>query len=667
MRWIFSLLAIPVVALVFYTPPDNAQLYLDESVPFVGAGINSTGLDGDGILVAVIDTGINYTHPDLYGLGPDGKVVGGYNLLNPREPPMDYNGHGTQVAGIIAAEGGITGVAPKAGLLAYKVSEDGEGVRPDLIVRAIEMAVLDGADIINISLGVNKTSPRIDAAVSEATSRGVLVIAAAGNDGPASGSIGSPGLNPTAITVGATYNNLTSSMLATLEVDGTAYTVLPMLDAIMPKTVIEANMVFGGYGRESDLDGVNTGGSILLVERGSDTPGELLYFSIKEANAAAAGAAAIIVYNNEPGLFFGELVHEFVEPGYEPRIPAASMDQSDGLKIRDGITSDSRARLQFFHNPDHPVQFSSRGPTSQFYIKPDMMAPGAYINTTTTNGYRVTSGTSYAAPHVSGAAALLLQKYQNLTPEDIRSILTTTSSTVINMSGVPAGLDDVGTGRLDVGAALSSGLVIHPNVIVGTVTARSDTVAAHLDLQYLGQKGSIQLDHDIPDTNVSYDILDDSVVLLMQAPQGSRGHITITHNNIPHTVPVVIHRTQGSVETAQESGRLFFTVWHPDDWSFAKITATGRNGQTHHASLIPGQQAYLDVYHNDTYYIKADIVSGTQSSEAYDTIRVDSVLEGAVPPAYEVPWRQVAIVAVVAGTMGAIGITIHTRTGGQQQ
>ncbi len=659
MRWLFGVLVIPLLVLAFYVPTDKAHTYLDRSVPFVGAGIENTDLDGAGIVVAVIDTGIDYSHLDLYGFGPGNKVIGGYNFINPLTPPIDYNGHGTQVAGIIAADGGIQGVAPAVSLLAYKVSEDGEGVRSELIVGAIEMAVQDGADIINISLGINKTNTSIDAAVNRAVSQGVLVIAAAGNDGPSPSTIGSPGHNPMALTVGATYNNLTSSRIAVLDVDGVPYTVMPMLDSSTPRDSIVGPIVFGGYGSESDLADLDAVGTILLVERGSIMPDELLYFSIKESNAADAGAMAMIVYNSEAGMFFGELVHNMNRPDYEPRIPTVSMSRADGLEIKDSIQPDSTARLRFFHSPDYPVQFSSRGPVSPFYIKPDIMAPGVYINTTSTNGYSVVSGTSYAAPHVSGAAALLLQRYPDLTPEDIRSLLATTAVDVIDMSGDTASIDDAGLGRMDMRAALSSGLLIRPHVIIDTVTPNSDPVAVTLELGHAEERGPVQIDYDIPGVDIRHQVVDDLLLLVINAPEEVDGRLTISHEGVDHSVPVIIRQTDGTISTTQENGRLSFQIDYPEDWSFAKITATGRNGQTYVTSAIPSDTSYVDIYLNDLYYIQADIVSGLESSEVYDTVLVNTVSDDAAPPSYNIPWRPIAVVGSVVSVLMIAGVVMH--------
>ena len=300
------------IVLQSFQPDNEIKTYIENSVPYIGSEIPKIdGIDGTGIKIAVIDTGVDFNHPDLFGWGPDGKVIGGYNFIQENQLPMDTNGHGTKVAGIIAADGNVFGVAPKAKILAYKVSEDGEGVSSELIKGAIEKAIEDKADIINISLGVNRTNSKIDNAVNHALDNGIFVVTAAGNDGPKLETIGSPGRNFESVTVGATYNNMTSSLIATLEIDEKQYTVIPMVGSSKTKEPIIGKIIFGGHGKIDDLENINIKDSILIVERGSNVEGELLFFSIKETNAANAGAKALIVYNNEPGIFLGELIHEF--------------------------------------------------------------------------------------------------------------------------------------------------------------------------------------------------------------------------------------------------------------------------------------------------------------------------------------------------------------------
>jgi len=212
---IFSLIVLissSVILWELFDIEDEFELYLDKSGPFVGTETPILkGINGEGVKIAVIDTGVDFNHPDLLGWGPEGKVVGGYNFIQDGELPMDNNGHGTQVAGVIAADGQIKGIAPNAKILAYKVSEDGNTVSSELIIKAIEKAIEEKADIINISLGVNKTNTQIDSAVTKALENEIFVVTAAGNDGPRFGTIGSPGRNFGSVTVGATYNNITPS------------------------------------------------------------------------------------------------------------------------------------------------------------------------------------------------------------------------------------------------------------------------------------------------------------------------------------------------------------------------------------------------------------------------------------------------------------------------
>ena len=153
---------------------DGVRTYLDRSVPFVGADIpRLDGIGGGGILIAVIDTGVDYEHPDMLGWRGDGKVAGGYNFLwgDDGNAPLDTDGHGTQVAGVASADGSLQGVAPKSRILAYKVSEDGSNVSSELIARAVTRAVEDGADVINISMGISAENSVIEDAVNEALRR----------------------------------------------------------------------------------------------------------------------------------------------------------------------------------------------------------------------------------------------------------------------------------------------------------------------------------------------------------------------------------------------------------------------------------------------------------------------------------------------------------------
>jgi subtilisin family serine protease len=166
---------------------------------------------GDGVQIAIVDTGVDYTHSDLgdcsesqFLSGECEKVVDGYDFVNDESDPMDNNGHGTHVAGIAAADGDIKGAAPEAEILAYKVLNSGGGGTSDQIIAGIEKAVENNADIISLSLGGrgNPDSP-MSQAVDNAVEKGSLAVVAAGNSGDYK-TIGTPGTSRKALTVGST-------------------------------------------------------------------------------------------------------------------------------------------------------------------------------------------------------------------------------------------------------------------------------------------------------------------------------------------------------------------------------------------------------------------------------------------------------------------------------
>ncbi|MCE2614277.1 MAG: S8 family serine peptidase [Nitrosopumilus sp. (ex Thoosa mismalolli)] len=666
---IFSFIVVILTGLILsqsINSENEIKTYLDRSVPYVGTDIpRIQGIDGSGIKIAVIDTGVDFNHPDLFGWGPDGKVVGGYNFIQRGEPPLDKNGHGTQVAGVIAADGQATGIAPKSKILAYKVSEDGEGVSSELIIEAIEMAIEDGADVINISLGVNKTNSKIERAVNYALEKEIFVVTAAGNDGPGFGTIGSPGRNYGSVTVGATYNNLTSSLVATLEVDETPYTVIPMVGSTKVDEPITGKIVFGGYGKIDELSQVDAKDSIVLVERGSDVEGELLYFSTKENNAANAGAKALIVYNNIEGIFLGELIHEYMKQDYKPQIPVVSIDRVEGLEIKNLVSNEIKASLHLFYNPDFVAHFSSRGPVSPFYIKPEIVAPGAYINTTQNNaGYNFTSGTSYAAPHVSGAAALLLQKNPNLHHHEIKSILLTTAMPVSDAYGQEFSISESGSGRIDIANAFEANLVIMPPNFVSSVSSDNLISEQQFELKVLeGNLEEIEIDFEGPEFIRFAHLIEGDKLITKMSMTGKNygeheGKIIIHHNEIRYVVPFLLHYTPGSISVNQQNDKLIFGINHPEDWSFAKISVTNsKDGKTSTTTMTPNKQGSVEVFENSEYWIDAKIRSNKNTSSAYNTIEISTVEEKSQGLDFiELPEKQILIISGIVISVGVVGI-----------
>ena len=646
---------------------DFATLYLEKSAPYVGInGIRELGYDGEGITIAVIDTGIDFNHPDLFGFGPEGKVSGGKNFVEDGTP-MDSNGHGTQVAGVIAADGQLRGIAPKAKIIAYKVSDDGESVSSELIIKAIEQAIVDKVDIINISLGVNKTNSRIDAAVNQAIENGIIVVTAAGNDGPALSSIGSPGINAKSITVGATYNNITSSLVATLEINEKQYQVLPMVGTQKLSSPIEGEILFGEYGRERDLTG-RFDESILLVQRGSDVKDELVYFSEKESNSADAGAKAVLIYNNEPGIYLGELLHEFSDPDYYPRIPALSISREDGLEIQKMLENKTVGKLHVFYNPDFVAYFSSRGPVSPFYNKPDMVAPGAFVNTTLSGGgYNFTSGTSFAAPHVTGAAALLLQKNPELSPFDIKSILVSTTDAVSDAYGNEFPMEISGSGRLNVTKAFGANLIISPPYLNYYISSQDKAKTESLVIRPInGEIGDLMIRYDSPEilvmnhTQVGNEILV-SVSLNEDVAGEYQGRIYIDNDKVAYNIPVILKSTISSLKVLEDQGLLEIGVNHPKEWTFAKITITNQDtGKEYTTSSTPDRDAEIQIFEKGNYWVDAKITSDGQTFDAYEKVSVYST-NGNVDifGIIGIPERTLMLLVLIIGLLGLIGMKIR--------
>lgn len=673
---IFSVIVTVIAAtLVFQLNFDNKlEIMVDISGPYVGTTFpNDLGYDGEGIKIAVIDTGVDHLHPDLFGFGPGGKIVGGYNFVDESKMPVDTNGHGTEVSGIIAADGQLSGIAPKASIFAYKVSDDGENVSSDLIIKAINKAIEDDVDIINISLGVNKTNSKIDDAVSKATRNGIVVVVAAGNDGPGLETIGSPGQSFDAITVGATYNNITASLVATLEVDGKQFQVMPMMGTSSLDEPITEEIVFGEYGRQKDLSEGSFSDSMVLVERGSSVEGELVYFSEKENNVANVGGRALIVYNNQKGIFLGELFHQFAPPDYRPRIPVLSMSNEDGEFLKNSIQNRTTATLNVFYNPDFVAYFSSRGPVSPFYIKPDLVAPGVFINSTLIDAkYNLTSGTSFAAPHVSGAAALLLQKNQDFTPKEVKSLLVTTTDFVTDAYENKFPIETSGSGRLNITRAFEANLIISPPTLIYNLSTEKETAREDLKLKALdGSLGKINAEF-VGDDDVNFDykqqgnVLETTVSLPSESLGEFQGTIVIENKNVEYHIPVVIHKTKGSVNVFEEDGRLDFEILYPEEWSYAKISVINKDtGKTDVTSVTPKKESSISVTEKGEYWILANIVANGETSDAFETITIETPSTKNnfdLFDFFEIPERPFIIVIVVAVMISLVGLKFRIKS-----
>jgi minor extracellular serine protease Vpr len=437
---------------------ERVYLNVNKSIPFTGAPQVWERLDasgrrerGEGVVVAIIDTGIDWTHPAFGGFAkaPNEKVV--YAVSYTGEPPIDNFGHGTHVAGIIAGDGDykgtprgdsqMTGMAPKAKLMGYKVlSASGSGSATN-IVMAMEDAVKRGAQVMNLSLGDSVGDPNSPecSSANNAMLAGVIVCIAAGNSGPDASTVGAPGAAHHVITVGAsTDDGVTALMAQLVDAAGTTRNLEMRLlenSPALPNPSLELAYVACGLGAGAGDFPSQVSGKIALVQRGN------IAFRDKALNAQKAGAVACVIYNNNDGNFFGSLGTDQAMP----TIAVVSISKADGELLVAGIDNGvSRAKLrlnaQAVPQPSHLAEFSSRGPNKDGWIKPELTAPGVNVWSTTilqagvpgggmpdASGYISASGTSMATPHVAGASALLRQAHPNWTSMQVKAALANTA------------------------------------------------------------------------------------------------------------------------------------------------------------------------------------------------------------------------------------------------
>jgi subtilisin family serine protease len=456
---------------------------------------------GAGIKIGIIDSGISNTHPafqDPSLTAPPGfpivpnfldsavannKIIVARSYV-PGSSTVDVLGHGTAVA--MAATGAtntgplatITGVAPKAWIGIYKVN-DQLSFDGSLLMTALNDAVADGMDVINISAGIaaagRPDSDPFVAAVERASALGAVIVLAAGNEGPSAATINSPASAPSAIAVGATENDRLFAQAQVL-VDGAsgyaaqpgngprpaAPIAAPLADVSLLDTTGEAC---------APLPPNSLTGSIAVILR-SPRLGPTCFFQNKLNNAQNAGAVAAVVYMNadSPGLVTMDV--------QGATLPAVSIDNSSGVDMRNRIRAQSpNGTIQFTvsavpRNANAMADFSSRGPNVDLAIKPDVVAVGdnLYLATQSANpfgdlydptGYLANAaGTSFATPLVAGAAALVKGARPGLTPAQYRSLIVNSAAGLNSASA--SSVQWTGAGLLNVAAALGSSVAVSP-------------------------------------------------------------------------------------------------------------------------------------------------------------------------------------------------------------
>jgi len=500
---------------------------------------------GAGVKIAIVDSGIDHTHPGLQSSSltmPAGfpkcagsdcdytntKVIAArsyvdrliYAYTDDTRPddasPRDRVGHGTAAA--MAAAGSIidsplgrmSGVAPAAQLGNYKVFGS-PGVNDitfdDVIIAALEAALLDGMDIASLSLGgaslwgpndrgsvCNQPSSRACdvqvEAVENAVRQGLTVVVSAGNEGdtgielPTLNSISSPGTAPSAITVGASVNGhiLYQSLRVPNGPSAIARINAYFGDGPKPSAPLQAPMrditTLQNDGKAcTALGNGQLAGRIAVIARGDCT------FAVKVNNAQRAGAVGVILYQTESNSIFA--------PGglQGTGIPLVMIGRDDSASLRTFLstTPDAPGILdpsltQITANSGEVALFSSQGPsTGVNAIKPELIAVGTDLYLATqkydpngdlydASGYTRAEGTSFSGPLVAGAAAMVKQRNRSLTPAQIKSAVVNTANPDIgdyDYDGKPidALQSGMGAGQLDVDKAIRSNVAAEPATV----------------------------------------------------------------------------------------------------------------------------------------------------------------------------------------------------------
>jgi len=521
--------------------PSNAT-----TIPYLGVDQvwQDSGYTGNGVKVAIIDTGIDYTHATFGGpgtreafraaaeksdqdadpalFGPDApRVKGGWDFVGddydastagsvpqPDPNPLDCNGHGTHVAGTTGG-GGVTtddqpytgpydttttsevdfwvgpGVAPQVDLYALRVF--GCGGSTDVTVEAIDWAVEQGMDVINMSLGSSygtKDDPSAVAATN-ATAAGVVVVASAGNSGPSPYLTGSPGTGDGVISVAA--SDATESFPgATLSVAGKNIEAINANGAALPSqelTVVRLtddpataeNETLGCSEYAFRYAGVEPGKNQIAVSvRGTCAR------VARAIHGQAAGAVAVVMVNDVDTLppFEGPIT-ENPEDGApaDVTIPFLGVRKSAGA----ALVTDAELTMvaTALANPGFEGfgSFTSAGPRSgDSGLKPTVTAPGVSIASAsvgTGSGAAYMSGTSMAAPHVAGVAALGVQAHPEWSGQDVTSALVSTAD--------PTDIADYrfisGGGLVDTAALVSATTFAFGDTAEGDLPFRESTLS----------------------------------------------------------------------------------------------------------------------------------------------------------------------------------------------
>jgi minor extracellular serine protease Vpr len=548
---------------------------MNVSVDLIGASTVWPSLGGQagagaGIDVGIIDTGIRDDHPffdckdDIpHQVFASGVAGTGTDIV--------FN-HGTHVAGTVGGcvttvdsgpmEGTeLSGVAPGVNLHDYNVfpgygggfvAFGGSAFSHD-IAEALEAAVVDGMEVVNLSLGgaIQGKHDFLAEAVNATADAGVVPAVAAGNSGPGDSTLESPGNAFGALTAGASTNPHFIGIEVSVEGGDTIGAALGDFATFDPAITADYTVTEPGDGCTAITNDV--AGKIALIDRGTCT------FTTKVRNAEAAGAVGVLIVNNVAGDPTAPAA-DGTTP--EPTIPAAMVakDEGDAMKPDGTVTVDGTNPAEVLtDNADIIAGFSSRGPSNFLdNIKPDATAPGVNVFSSVFDeeapedlGWAMFSGTSMATPHVAGSAALLLDGRPGLSPADVKSLLGNNADRTVTdhvNASVDPGVMARGGGRINVPRAFAADATFDPmSLSFGIHNGnRQVTVSISVTVRDLTGAGqSLTLSESDPNLSLSTTALSVpaagtasfSVTLSARGATDEEGDVTVSDGATTYLIP----------------------------------------------------------------------------------------------------------------------------------